>query len=103
MLILRAYRLSVGADVTIALIEAGGSHKDYFESRVLFLASWLIIVEANWNYTTTSQVDYTNTSIAFQRGHVLGGSSTVNAIAYDRASNETSDRWAEITADAWSS
>jgi choline dehydrogenase-like flavoprotein len=89
--------------VTVLLIEAGGSHHDFFNARVPFLAPELAMTAADWNYTTSPQIGYNNRTVAYTRGHVLGGSSTINYMAYNRGSNDTYDRWAEITGDdAWS-
>jgi choline dehydrogenase-like flavoprotein len=98
-----ANRLSADPNATVLLIEAGGNQHDFFDSRVPFLAPELQMTAADWNYTTAPQIGYNNRSIPFTRGHVLGGSSSVNYMAYNRASNDTYDRWAEITGDdAWS-
>jgi choline dehydrogenase-like flavoprotein len=98
-----ANRLSSSPNTTVLLIEAGPSHHDFPNARIPFLAPKLASTGADWNYTTTPQPGYNNRSIAYTRGHVLGGSSTINYMAYNRASNETYDRWAQITGDnAWS-
>jgi choline dehydrogenase-like flavoprotein len=87
----------------VLLIEAGGSHHNYFDAQVPYLSAKLARTGADWNYTTVPQVGYSNRTVNFTRGHVLGGSSTINYMAYNRASNDTYDRWAKITEDdAWS-
>jgi choline dehydrogenase-like flavoprotein len=87
----------------VLLIEAGRSHHDYIDSQVPYLAPELQKTGADWNYTTVPQTGYNNRTVKFVRGHVLGGSSTINYMAYNRASNDTYDRWAKVTEDeAWS-
>ena len=101
-----AARLSEDSTVTVLVVEAGGDNRNYPDAQVPFLAAELQNTSADWNYTTTSQPGYNNRSINFERGHVLGGSSTVNYMAYNRALNDIYDRWANITGDAgwsWSS
>jgi choline dehydrogenase-like flavoprotein len=101
-----AARLSEYPNVTVLIVEAGGDDRNYPDARVPFLAAELQNTGADWNYTTTPQPGYNNRSINFERGHVLGGSSTVNYMAYNRASDDVYDRWANITGDAgwsWSS
>ncbi|KAJ4344039.1 hypothetical protein N0V95_006417 [Ascochyta clinopodiicola] len=98
-----AARLSEHPNTTVLVIEAGGDDRDYPDAQVPFLASELQHTSADWNYTTTPQAGYNNRSINFERGHVLGGSSTVNYMAYNRASNDVYDRWANTTGDmGWS-
>ncbi|KAF9691236.1 hypothetical protein EKO04_010847 [Ascochyta lentis] len=98
-----ASRLSEQANITVLVVEAGGNDREFPDAEVLFLASRLQHTGADWNYTTTPQEGYNNRSISFERGHVLGGSSTVNYMAYNRASNNVYDRWANITGDvSWS-
>jgi choline dehydrogenase-like flavoprotein len=99
-------RLSEDSNVTVLVVEAGGDDRDYPGAQVPFLAAELQNTSADWNYTTTPQPGYGNRSISFERGRVLGGSSTVNYMAYNRASNDVYDCWANITGDAgwsWSS
>ncbi|KAJ4373434.1 hypothetical protein N0V86_007572 [Didymella sp. IMI 355093] len=98
-----AARLSEHPNVTVLVVEAGGEDRDYPDAEIPFLAAELQNTGADWNYTTTPQPGYNNRSIHFERGHVLGGSSTVNYMAYNRASDDVYDRWANITGDAgWS-
>ncbi|KAF8078191.1 GMC oxidoreductase-domain-containing protein [Lyophyllum atratum] len=57
----------------------------------------------DWNYTTTSQIGLNGRSIGFPRGHILGGSTSINGMFYTRGSSEDYDRYAEITGDpGWS-
>jgi choline dehydrogenase-like flavoprotein len=76
----------------------------------------------DWNYTTTPQAGFGGRSIAYPRGFVLGGSSSVSKrifsheldllqplilisdyMAYTRGSKEDFDRWAKVTEDnGWS-
>ncbi|EAU89943.2 aryl-alcohol oxidase [Coprinopsis cinerea okayama7 len=57
----------------------------------------------DWNYTSTPQPSLGNTSIYIPRGHVLGGSNTINGMFYVRGSSSDYDRWAKVTGDdGWS-
>ena len=98
-----ANRISADPNVTILLIEAGGNKHDFFDARVPYLAPQLAGTAADWNYTTVPQTGCNDRTLNFTRGHALGGSSTINYMAYNRASNDTYDRWAKIVEDdAWS-
>ncbi|KAF2107302.1 GMC oxidoreductase-domain-containing protein [Lophiotrema nucula] len=98
-----ASRLSENPDVSVLLVEAGGDHREVFNSIVPFLAGNLVNSAVDWNLTTVPQPGFADRSILFQRGHVLGGSSSVNYMAYNRASNDFYNSWAKgIGDDRWS-
>jgi len=70
---------------------------------VPFLAFSLQKSPVDWNFTTTSQTGLLNRTLAFPRGHVLGGSSSINVMAYNRGSNDVYEKWAALTEDpGWS-
>ncbi|KAJ7239421.1 GMC oxidoreductase-domain-containing protein [Mycena haematopus] len=57
----------------------------------------------DWNYTTTPQPGFNGRSINYPRGHMLGGSTSVNYMAYTRGSSEEWDRYARLSGDpGWS-
>ncbi|KAJ7049706.1 alcohol oxidase [Mycena amicta] len=99
-----ANRLSENPKHSVLVLEAGGSN-----AGVLAIEAPLLCVIAtpdtaqDWNYTTTPQVGLNNRSIVYPRGHVLGGSSSVNYMAYTRGSKEDFDRFARVADDErWS-
>lgn len=53
-----------------------------FPTMVPFLGPTLIHTVDDWNFTTTPQAGYGNRSIHFERGHVLGGSSSVSKYSF---------------------
>ncbi|KAF7357745.1 Aryl-alcohol oxidase [Mycena venus] len=64
---------------------------------------FIVVGAQDWNYTTTPQRGLNGRSIAYNRGFVLGGSSSVNYMVYTRGSKEDYDRWAKVTKDnTWS-
>ncbi|KAF5349530.1 hypothetical protein D9756_008823 [Leucocoprinus leucothites] len=98
-----ANRLSAQKDYQILVIEAGPSHKGVQDIQVPFLWRSLIASEYDWNFTTTVEPGLSGRSISYPRGHVLGGSSSTNAMFYTRGSKDDYDRWARITGDSgWS-
>lgn len=50
----------------------------------------------DWNFTTTAQPHLGNRSIDVNRGRVLGGSSALNYLCYDRAAAAEYDAWGEL-------
>ncbi|KAJ7613350.1 aryl-alcohol oxidase-like protein [Mycena polygramma] len=60
----------------------------------------------DWNDTTVPQPALDGRSLDFTHGHVLGGSSSINFMAYTRPSSDDMDRLAKVTGDsgwAWAS
>ncbi|KAG6907258.1 hypothetical protein DXG01_009678 [Tephrocybe rancida] len=99
-----ANRLSENPKVSVLVIEAGGSHEGIEDLKIPFYCARLTpATRWDWNYTTTPQVALNGRSFPFQRGYVLGGSSSVNTMAYTRGSSDDYDRYANITGDpGWS-
>ncbi|KAF5319542.1 hypothetical protein D9619_008571 [Psilocybe cf. subviscida] len=99
-----ANRLSESPDVTVLLIEAGVSNVDQLLTMVPFLAPSLqprspIL----WNYTTVPQKGLNGRTLDYSRGRVLGGSTSVNFLIYNRGSDDDFDRLASVVQDSgWS-
>ncbi|KAJ6498872.1 aryl-alcohol oxidase [Mycena sanguinolenta] len=96
--------LSENPHNSVLVLEAGISNADILDIIVPFFAPRATPNTAvDWNYSTTAQVGLNGRSIAYPRGFVLGGSSSVNYLAYTRGSKEDYDRWARVTGDeGWS-
>ncbi|KAJ7580930.1 glucose-methanol-choline oxidoreductase [Mycena floridula] len=98
-----ANRLTENPSFSILVIEAGRSNKDVLNSEVPFFASLLHNSPYDWNFTTTPQVDLNGRVIGYPRGFLLGGTSSINTMAYTRGSSEDYDRYAALTGDpGWS-
>jgi choline dehydrogenase-like flavoprotein len=52
-------------------------------------------------YSTTPQVHLGNRTVPHPRGKVVGGSSALNFLIFNRASKTEYDAWAEIGNDGW--
>ncbi|KAJ7197070.1 glucose-methanol-choline oxidoreductase, partial [Mycena haematopus] len=73
-----ANRLSENAGHKVLVLEAGGSNADVLDIIVPFYAPRATPDTAqDWNYTTTPQVGLNGRSVTYNRGFVLGGSSSV--------------------------
>jgi choline dehydrogenase-like flavoprotein len=55
----------------------------------------------DWNLTTTPQADANNRSIRMTRGKVLGGSSALNLMVWDRGAKADYDAWEELGNPGW--
>ncbi|THU90637.1 aryl-alcohol-oxidase from pleurotus Eryingii [Dendrothele bispora CBS 962.96] len=101
-----ANRLTENTNTTVLVIEAGGSNVN---PQNLNITAPFLTTHASpggpfdWNYTTTPQLGVSNQSIAYPRGFVLGGTSSINSFAYTRGTSEDYDRLANVTGEpGWS-
>ncbi|HKR39484.1 MAG TPA: GMC family oxidoreductase N-terminal domain-containing protein [Paraburkholderia sp.] len=98
-----ANRLTEDADVSVLLIEAGGTD-DYHWIHIP--VGYLYCIgnpRTDWLYKTAAEKGLNGRSLSYPRGRVLGGSSSINGMIYMRGQREDYDNWARETGDAgWS-
>ena len=91
-----ANRLSEDQDVSVLLLEAGP--KDHWWDWRLHMPSALSYPMQgktyNWDYWTEPQPNLAGRRMHWPRGKVLGGSSTINGMAYVRGHALDYERWA---------
>ncbi|KAI0799851.1 aryl-alcohol oxidase-like protein [Irpex lacteus] len=98
-----ANRLTEVPNSQVLLVEAGSSDFEDLTIEVPNFAGRLGGTKFDWNFTTTPQPGFNGRSIAFERGHVLGGSTAINFMTFTRGSRDDWDRWANVTGDkGWS-
>ncbi|KAF8066493.1 aryl-alcohol oxidase precursor [Lyophyllum atratum] len=99
-----ANRLTENARHTVLVLEAGMSNENVLNSMVPFFCPRLTPnTPFDWNFTTTPQANLNGRSLAYPRGHLLGGSSSINFMAYTRGTSEDYDRYARMSGDdGWS-
>ncbi|KAK7452787.1 hypothetical protein VKT23_012190, partial [Stygiomarasmius scandens] len=99
-----ANRLTEHSASKVLVIEAGVSNADILNIQVPFLASRIQSGAAvDWNYTTVPQDGLNGRSLPALRGHVLGGSSSINRMVWNRGSNDVWNNWSNVTKDKrWS-
>ncbi|TFK24011.1 hypothetical protein FA15DRAFT_438208 [Coprinopsis marcescibilis] len=98
-----ANRLSENPQHNVLLIDAGPSNADVLLTMVPGYNWRLRHTQYYWNYTTIPQKGLNGRVFNYDRGHVLGGSSSVNAMFYTRGASSDYDRWANVTGDdGWS-
>ncbi|EIM82202.1 alcohol oxidase [Stereum hirsutum FP-91666 SS1] len=96
-------RLTEEPEVRVLLIEAGSSDYTNLDIEVPGFAATLAGSQFDWNFTTASMPGYNDRSIAYARGFVLGGSTSINFMAFNRGSRDDFDRYATYTGDdGWS-
>jgi choline dehydrogenase/4-pyridoxate dehydrogenase len=97
-----AHRLTEDRDVRVLLLEAGGWDRDPWIKIPL---GWGRILERrlhDWRYFTEPEPHANGRRIECARGKVIGGSSSINAMAYVRGNRADYDRWAAAGLAGWS-
>ncbi|KDR85769.1 hypothetical protein GALMADRAFT_218865 [Galerina marginata CBS 339.88] len=95
-----ANRLTENPKVSVLVLEAGGSNEGVLQISVpLFCTRVTPKTPYDWNFTTVPQDGLLGRSIPYPRGHVLGGSSSVNFMGYTRGTSEDYNRYARISGD----
>ncbi|KAF8514943.1 aryl-alcohol oxidase-like protein [Hysterangium stoloniferum] len=98
-----ANRLSESPDVKVLVIEAGASAAGNVHTVIPFLGVTLAGSDLDWKFETTPQSSLNGRTVPLPRGQVLGGSSVINLMTWNRASNDLWDKWASLTEDeGWS-
>jgi choline dehydrogenase-like flavoprotein len=89
-----ANRLSADRDTRVLLREAGGWDRDPLIHIPLAWGRMLRRMH-DWMYFTEPEATMDGRRIECARGKVIGGSSSINAMAYVRGHSSDYDRWAE--------
>ncbi|KAH8368475.1 hypothetical protein KR084_012126 [Drosophila pseudotakahashii] len=99
-----AARLSENPQWTVALVEAGGVENIAHLTPVL--AGYLQQTSSNWGYKSVPQKlschGMNNNECALPRGKVLGGTSSINYMIYNRGNRRDFDGWAAAGNPGWS-
>jgi choline dehydrogenase len=96
-----ARRLVDGGAANVLLLEAGGRDKNpAIQDPGRIHELWGS--EVDWAYETVPQVHAAGRRLAWPRGRVLGGSSSLNAMIWVRGAPQDFDTWAYLGADGWS-
>ncbi|GAA1264894.1 hypothetical protein GCM10009609_30120 [Pseudonocardia aurantiaca] len=95
-----AARLSEQRDVQVLLLEAGPADGPAMMSVP---PAWpaLIGSEVDWGYATVPQRGLGGAVLPYPRGKVLGGSSSINAMAHLRGHRSAIDAWDPAGAKGW--
>src|SRR5271170_4749199 len=97
-----ARRLTEDAGTRVLLLEAGGWDRDPW---IKIPIGWGRILEKrlhDWMYFTEPEPALNGRRIECARGKVIGGSSSINAMAYVRGHRGDYDRWAAAGLKEWS-
>lgn len=96
-----ANRLSADPSVSVLLLEAGPDAAS--DPRITSPSSWpqLLDSEYDWCYRTAPQRHLHRRELAWPRGRVVGGSSSLHAMVYIRGHASDFDRWALFGGPDW--
>ena len=97
-----ASRLTEDPDCRVLLLEAGGWDRDPLIHIPLTWAKMLLEQTHDWEYFCEPEEAVDNRRIECARGKVVGGSSSVNAMAYVRGNRGDYERWAASGLRNWS-
>jgi choline dehydrogenase-like flavoprotein len=97
-----AYRLTGNPDLKVLLLEAGGRDWNPLIHIPLGMGKMHEHRLYDWGYHTEPEPNLGNRRIEAMRGKVLGGSSSINVMAYTRGHSGDYDRWAQNGATGWS-
>lgn len=97
-----AHRLSEDRRATVCLLEAGGSdwhpwlHIPAGFIKVLFNPAY------TWQFSSEPHEQTSGRRVPLPQGRVLGGSSSINGLVYNRGQREDYDQWATLGNPGWS-
>ncbi|KAL5010861.1 hypothetical protein ScPMuIL_013166 [Solemya velum] len=101
-----ASRLTEDPDISVLLIEAGGTPEDIEEIIIPALVTETLHTDYDWEYYTVKQKYASKGSNGqksyWPRGRCLGGTSVLNYMVYIRGSRHDYDGWADKGCDGWS-
>jgi 4-pyridoxate dehydrogenase len=97
-----AGRLGEDRDKRILVLEAGGNDSHYLLSVPLGVAKVWNHEKFNWSYQTEPEPMADDRAIYIPRGKVVGGSSSINMMAYVRGHRGDYDRWSANGLKGWS-
>ena len=97
-----AGRLTEESAARVLLLEAGGRDLHPYIHIPLGLGKMHEREMFDWRYRTEPEPNLNGRTIEAMRGKVLGGSSSINVMAYTRGHRGDYDRWAQKGARGWS-
>jgi choline dehydrogenase-like flavoprotein len=97
-----ANRLTEDGAARVLLLEAGPPDRHPYISIPLGLGRMHDSAMFDWGYQTEAEPNLNGRHIEAMRGKVLGGSSSINVMAYTRGNRGDYDRWAQKGARGWS-
>lgn len=95
-------RLSADGQNTVLTLEAGDRDKSFMIHMPLGVGQVWHDPKFNWSYESEPEPHADNRRLFHPRGKVLGGSSSINMMAYVRGNHGDYDRWRQKGLTGWS-
>ena len=96
-----ANRLSANPDVEVLLLEAGGRDLNPWIHIPVGYFKTMHNPSVDWCFQTEPDKGLNGRSIAWPRGKVLGGSSSINGLLYVRGQPDDFERWRQMGNPGW--
>lgn len=96
-----ATRLSENPNITVGILEAGVPAYDDPRINVPGRFGETLGSEFDWQFATTPQPGLGGRSLPWPRGKVLGGTSALNFMTWNRGCREDYDAWEELGNEGW--
>ena len=96
-----AARLSEDPNITVGVLEAGPPAYDDPRITVPGRFGETLGTEYDWQFATTEQPGLGGRSLPWPRGRVLGGTSALNFMTWNRGCREDYDAWEELGNEGW--
>ena len=96
-----ANRLSANSEVSVLLLEAGGSGRSIFVDMPSAFAIPMASKEFNWGFFSEPEPGLDGRPMDAARGRGLGGSSAINGMVYVRGHPGDFDEWEMLGAEGW--
>ncbi len=96
-----AGRLAEDPNVRVCVLEAGGDERTPAVSVPALVAAAIGTKRLNWGFETVPQPALNGRRIPQPRGRVVGGSGSINGMAYSRGHPRDYDDWAAAGATGW--
>lgn len=96
-----ANRLSAESDLEVLVLEFGGKDNSIFIQMPTAFSIPLNKPRFDWGLHTEPEPGLNGRSLHQARGKVIGGSSSINGMAYVRGCAGDYEEWAELGADGW--
>ena len=96
-----ANRLTACGKHSVLLLEAGGSDRSLIISMPSALSYPMNTKRFNWGYTSEAEPYLDHRKMNCPRGRVLGGTSSINGMAFVRGHACDFDEWEKLGAEGW--
>ncbi len=96
-----ANRLSADGKYSVALVEAGGRDTSPWIHIPVGYFKTMGHPKIDWSYKTEPDPGLNGRSLAWPRGKVLGGSSSINGLLYVRGQAQDYDQWRQLGNVGW--